>query len=77
MSYGDIAEFVGCPSARMVGRVLSTDGGGVPWHRVMRSDGTCAEHLRERQLELLRAEGVPLRGTRVDLRQARWDGRAQ
>jgi len=75
MSYGDVAEYVGTRSARVVGRVLAIDGGSVPWHRVMRSDGTCADHLRERQLELLRAEGVPLRGDRVDLAKARWDGR--
>lgn len=75
MTYGDVAEYVGVKSARIVGRVLSIDGGTVPWHRVMRSDGTCAEPVRARQLALLRAEGVPLRGERVDLRGARWDGR--
>lgn len=75
MTYGDVAEYVGTRSARIVGRVLAIDGGTVPWHRVMRADGTCAEHLRAEQLSLLRAEGVALRGERVDLRAARWDGR--
>jgi methylated-DNA-protein-cysteine methyltransferase-like protein len=75
MAYGDVAEFVGTRAARHVGRVLAADGGTVPWHRVLRSDGTCAEHLRSQQLALLRAEGVPIRNGRVDLAAARWDGR--
>lgn len=75
MSYGDVAEFVGTRAARNVGRVLAMDGGTVPWHRVLRSDGTCAEHIRSEQLARLAAEGVPIRGERVDLAAARWDGR--
>ncbi len=74
MSYGDVAEYVGSRAARNVGRVLAADGGTVPWHRVLRSDGSCAEHLRAEQLALLAAEGVPIRGERVDLAAARWDG---
>ena len=54
---------------RLVGRVLSTIHGGIPWHRVVRADGSVAKG--ERQLELLRREGVPMRGDRVDLRRAR------
>jgi methylated-DNA-protein-cysteine methyltransferase related protein len=78
MSYGDVAEYIGTRAARQVGRILATDGGTVPWYRVLRSDGTCAEHIRTEQLELLRAEGVPMRGPlldRVDMAAARWDGR--
>ncbi|MDT0260544.1 MGMT family protein [Jatrophihabitans lederbergiae] len=75
MSYGDVAEYVGTRAARNVGRVLARDGGTVPWHRVLRSDGTCAEHIRVEQLARLAAEGVPIRGERVDLAAARWDGR--
>lgn len=77
MSYGDVAEYVGLPSPRMVGAVLSRFGGGVPWHRVLRSDGRPAPHLCVEQLRLLRAEGTPLRadGERVDMGRARWDGR--
>jgi methylated-DNA-protein-cysteine methyltransferase-like protein len=75
MSYGDVAEYVGTRAARNVGRVLAMDGGTVPWHRVLRSDGTCAEHIRVEQLARLAAEGVPIRGERVDLAAARWDGR--
>lgn len=78
MSYGDVAEYAGVGSARLVGRILAIDSGDdVPWHRVLRADGTPAPHIRDRQLGLLRAEGVPMRGPdrdRVDMRQARWDG---
>jgi methylated-DNA-protein-cysteine methyltransferase-like protein len=64
-TYGDID-----PAApRLVGRVLATRHVGVPWHRVVRADGTVPKG--ETQLELLRREGVPLRGNRVDLAKAR------
>lgn len=75
MSYKDVAEFVGTRGARHVGRVLAYDGGTVAWHRVLRSNGTCAEHLQATQLELLAAEGVPIHDGRVDMAAARWDGR--
>jgi alkylated DNA nucleotide flippase Atl1 len=67
MSYGDVAEYLGEGGPRQVGRVMSTWGGGVPWWRVVHADGTGA-HWRE--------EGTPLRGERVDMRLARWDGRS-
>lgn len=65
-TYGDID-----PTApRMVGRVLAAvQADDVPWHRVVRADGSVAKGGR--QLERLRREGVPLRGERVDLAQAR------
>ena len=56
----------------MVGRVLATTRADVPWHRVVRADGSVAKGAR--QLDRLRREGVPLRGDRVDLRQARIPG---
>ena len=54
---------------RMVGRVLATTHEELPWHRVVRSDGTVP--MGERQRRRLRSEGVPFRGDRVDLSQAR------
>ena len=75
MSYGDIAEYVGAGGARAVGTVLARWGAEVPWHRVLRADGTCATHKADRQLALLRRERVPMRGDRVDMTRARWDGR--
>ncbi|HZQ59307.1 MAG TPA: MGMT family protein [Acidimicrobiales bacterium] len=47
---------------RLVGHVLATTTDDVPWHRVVRADGSVA--TGRRQLELLRGEGVPLRGDR-------------
>jgi methylated-DNA-protein-cysteine methyltransferase related protein len=65
-TYGDID-----PAApRLVGQVLAGyDGDDVPWHRVVRADGSVAKGRR--QLRLLEREGVPFRGGRVDLRRAR------
>ena len=74
MTYGDVAEFVGTRAVRMVGRVLSRDGGTVPWHRVLRADGTCAEHLHDEQRQRLLSEGIRFAGNRVDLASCRWDG---
>lgn len=74
MTYGDVAEYVGGRAARTVGRVMAQRGGEVPWWRVVKAGGGLAPQVRERQLEHLRAEGVPLRGERVDLAAARWDG---
>ena len=71
-SYGDVAELAGASTPRLVGRVLGEDGHDLPWHRVLRSNGTPAPHLVHRQLELLRAEGVLADGQRVDMRRYRW-----
>ena len=64
-TYGDIE-----PTApRLVGHVLATTTEDVPWHRVVRADGSLARGPR--QAEKLRAEGVPMRGDRVDFTQLR------
>ena len=63
-TYGDLDA--GAP--RLVGRVLSTTH-ELPWHRVVRADGTLPQG--EAQRKLLVAEGVPMRGERVDLDEAR------
>lgn len=75
LTYGDVAELAEAPTPRHVGQVLVHHGSAVPWWRVLRADGTPAPHLRERQLRLLREEGVAIvpHGEAVDLRQARWD----
>lgn len=75
MTYGDVAEYAGIRSPRTVGRVLAADGDSVPWHRVLRADGSLAEHLYTEQRQRLLAEGVRFRGDRVDLGAYRWDGR--
>ncbi len=76
MSYGDIAELLGEGGPRQVANVMSTYGAEVPWHRVLRSDGTCAEQVATQQLALLRREPVQFDSTRnrVLMRISRWDG---
>jgi methylated-DNA-protein-cysteine methyltransferase-like protein len=65
-AYGDLSP--GAP--RHAGAVLSAcDDPTVPWHRVVRADGSLAKG--ERQRALLEAEGVPFRGRRVDMAVAR------
>ena len=60
-TYGDL-----CPEApRLPGRILATTSEKVPWHRIVRADGTFAQG--ERQRRLLRKEGIPFKGRRVDL----------
>ncbi|MDQ0377200.1 MGMT family protein [Amycolatopsis thermophila] len=71
-TYGDIAAIAGAPSPRMIGRILSEDGADLPWHRILRANGTPAPHLVHRQLELLRAEGVLADGQKVNLKTYRW-----
>ncbi|SCX52091.1 O(6)-alkylguanine repair protein YbaZ [Klenkia marina] len=72
-TYGDVGRLVGV-GPRRVARALSQGGAAVPWFRVVRADGTAAEPVRARQLALLAAEGVPVRGQRVDLDAVRWSG---
>jgi methylated-DNA-protein-cysteine methyltransferase-like protein len=69
--YGHIARRAGLPGrARMVARLLSgNDDPALPWHRIVRSDGTIAfpagsDGFRE-QVRRLRAEGVPVENGRV------------
>ena len=65
-------------AARNVGRILAGSGEldeDLPWHRVVRANGTCAEHIRAEQMQRLRGEGVPFVRGHVDLVRARWDGR--
>ncbi|HWM59727.1 MAG TPA: MGMT family protein [Pseudonocardia sp.] len=64
MSYGEVAGRAGLRSARLVGRILAVDGHDLPWHRVLRADGTCAPHIAREQHERLRAEGVFLKPSR-------------
>lgn len=65
-AYGDVSP--GAP--RLAGAVLAaTDEPDLPWHRIVRADGSLAQGARQRKL--LEAEGVPFRGERVDMRQAR------
>jgi alkylated DNA nucleotide flippase Atl1 len=65
-AYGDVSP--GAP--RFAGSVLADcDDPDVPWHRIVRADGSLAKGARQRAL--LEAEGVPFAGDRVDMRTAR------
>jgi methylated-DNA-protein-cysteine methyltransferase related protein len=65
-TYGDVSP--GAP--RLAGAVLhACHDRDVPWHRIVRADGSLAKGTRQRAL--LEAEGVPFRGSRVDLRVVR------
>jgi alkylated DNA nucleotide flippase Atl1 len=65
-SYGDVSP--GAP--RFAGSVLfGVDEPELPWWRVVRADGSLAKGTRQK--ELLRAEGVPFHGERVDMSVAR------
>jgi alkylated DNA nucleotide flippase Atl1 len=75
MSYGDVAEYLGQGSARTVGAVMAKHGHEVAWQRVVQASGRPAEPYVEKAIALLRAEGCPVRGERVVMAQARWDGR--
>ncbi len=60
-SYGAVAAEAGIPGrARLVGRILAEDGHDLPWHRVLRADGSCAPHIAVEQAARLRVEGVLL-----------------
>ena len=64
-TYGDIDP----KAPRMVGHILATTRERLPWHRIVRADGSLAKGSRQRRL--LIKEGIPMRGDRVDLRIAR------
>jgi alkylated DNA nucleotide flippase Atl1 len=65
-TYGDVSP--GAP--RLAGAVLhDCSDPDVPWHRIVRADGSLAKGARQRAL--LEAEGVPFEGSRVVMRSAR------
>jgi alkylated DNA nucleotide flippase Atl1 len=65
-TYGDLSP--GAP--RFAGSVLAACADpDIPWHRIVRADGSLAKGSRQRRL--LEAEGVPFRGERVDMRRVR------
>ena len=78
-SYGEIAARAGLPGrARLVGKVLRDAGAVIrlPWHRVLQAGGRSAfspdsENFFE-QRRRLAAEGVVMKGRRVDMRAHGW-----
>ena len=79
-TYGQLAALVGKPrSARAVGRVMR-GADGVPWHRVVNSQGGISRRARMTgmvtQRIRLEQEGIVFRRGRVILRRFGWDGGA-
>ncbi|MDP2561161.1 MGMT family protein [Psychrobium sp. 1_MG-2023] len=78
-SYGQVADLAGLPNrARLVSKALkvATDNSDIPWHRVVNSQGYVSipksEPAYQQQLNLLRDEGVELKGTKVNFIKHRW-----
>jgi len=80
-SYGQVALIAGAGSARLVGQALARlpNGSGVPWHRVLNSQGKLA--LRKdggpspEQRRRLGREGVRFdRNGKVDFQTVAWTG---
>ena len=69
--YGEVAHRAGLPGrARLAARILSqNEDPGLPWHRVLRSDGRIAfpegSRAYREQSQRLRAEGVKVENGRV------------
>jgi len=71
LAYGDVAARAGLRSPRLVGRIMAEDTADLPWHRVLRADGTPAPHIAREQLARLRAEGVLATDGRIPMRHYR------
>ena len=78
-SYGEIAEMVPIPSARIVGFALASLEGSqvnIPWHRVVNHDGEISLRHLDRMLvqkELLLSEGIEFnKKGRIDLEVYGW-----
>ncbi|HEU4567480.1 MAG TPA: MGMT family protein [Marmoricola sp.] len=72
-SYGLVAEVVGRGGPRQVGNVMARDGGGVPWWRVVRADGSLPPSHQVEARQHYLEEGTPLRPSgSVDMARAFW-----
>lgn len=72
-TYGAIADAVGRYGPRRVGNVMAEHGGGVPWWRVVRADGSLPRSHTDEARQCYLEEGTPLRQSgAVDIRAAFW-----
>lgn len=65
MTYGQVGQVAGL-SPRHVGRIVARIADDIPWWRVVRADGTPAACHEGAAPALLREEGVPFSGAKVD-----------
>jgi methylated-DNA-protein-cysteine methyltransferase related protein len=86
-TYGQIAGYIPCPKdvppeiypavrARWVGQAMAASPSGVPWQRVINSQGKISGRAgAERQRSLLEGEGIPFdERQRIDLKRYGWQG---
>ncbi len=78
-SYGDVAKLCGLlRQARIVGHAMHRvpKGSGVPWHRVINSQGRISFPRKSRsymrQKSLLVKEGIVFKGERIDMEKYSW-----
>ncbi len=72
-TYGAIAEALGRGGPRQVGSVMALHGGGVPWWRVVRADGSLPPSHRGEAQQRYAEEGTPRRRSgSVDMAEALW-----
>ena len=73
VTYGQVAALAGFPRrARHVGHALRNCPPDVPWYRVLGAGGSVRVDPPQRQLELLRAEGVVTLTNRISLKKYQW-----
>jgi|JI10StandDraft_1071094.scaffolds.fasta_scaffold474205_2 methylated-DNA-protein-cysteine methyltransferase-like protein len=73
VTYGQVAALAGFPRrARHVGHALRGCPQDVPWHRVLGAGGSVRVDPPQRQLELLRSEGVLTQTGRISLKKYQW-----
>jgi methylated-DNA-protein-cysteine methyltransferase-like protein len=73
VTYGQVAALAGFPKrARHVGHALGGCPKDVPWYRVLGAGGAVRTQPPQRQLELLRAEGVLTETGRIKLSKYQW-----
>lgn len=76
MTYGQIAALAGNPrAARIVGGIAHWGDPNLPWHRVVKMDGSLAEGYPggvECHKQHLEAEGVRIKSYRVDIERLLW-----
>ena len=80
VTYGQLARLIGLPKgARWVGRQMGRlpRGSRLPWHRVINAQGRSSIPVDasgwNRQLRLLKREGVAVVDGRIALQRFQWD----